>query len=128
MRAGIGISILATGLALSSCSPPQAEPPVEGGGGSTNITGGAQRLGPFAVLVTTGGVGAPYAIRPIATDGHVAATATSQARSGVEYYMTPPCGYGISEEGCVLDTGSPVPLVNVSTSRVYYLNGESELW
>jgi hypothetical protein len=80
------------------------------------------------VLVTTGGVGAPYAIRLIATDGHVAATATSQARSGVEYYMTPPCGYGISEEGCVLDTGSPVPLVNVSTSRVYYLNGESELW
>jgi hypothetical protein len=80
------------------------------------------------VLVTTGAVGAPYKIRLIAIDGHVAATATAQARSGVEFFMAPPCGYGISAEGCVLDTGSPVPLVNVSTSRVYYLNGESELW
>ena len=126
MRRGIAISITITGLALCSCSPSQSEPPIQGG--PTNITGGGQKLGPFAVLVTHGGVGFPYTIRLIAIDGHVAAMATAQARSGIDYVLAPPCGYGESDEGCDLYTASPVPLVNVSTSRVYYLNGESELW
>jgi hypothetical protein len=115
-------------LLLAACSTPQAAPQpvptpaVESPSPASSPSPGA---GPLAVLVQRAGGGEPYVIQLLRPDGRTLPAVHAVTRS-LKTYLPPasPC----PTTGCGSETANyQLPETSVSSTMVYFLDGESDI-
>ena len=114
-------------LALAACSTPPAAAPVPTPAAQSPSPTSSPRpgSGPLAVLVQRAGAGEPYVIQLLRSDGRTLPAVHAMTRSLKSYFPpASPCPAG----GCASDSANyQLPETSVSSTRVYFLDGEADL-
>jgi hypothetical protein len=122
----LGLAACSQGAPSTGVSPSPSPSPVAATVPAASAPTPFSAKGPFAVVLHIGGVGEAYYVELVAADGVGGPFVTPESRSLKTYYFPQSyCQLG----GCAsAETAAyNLPEVSISSTRVYFLNGETQI-